>query len=257
MVVFHFSSNWKELKTLLLTMRQLAQHYSKEVRVTTVFYFTNNSTTYWIAAAGLSQHPPLHTLITEIKLLEQELQCSLEVVHVPGLLIIDQGTDGLSRGVLMSALYNPVNQQYLTECVFSPAPYDPQLVMSYITYYHLSQHWRYQEWNKKWDSRECFHNLSVWFPPPELARQAISFMLETWVEVPLTTSALFFVPRTLMAFWHGLSRHINELATIYPHRTPMRVPPILPIPIVVLYLPPHVGSLPPLRLDASTFPPDA
>jgi hypothetical protein len=257
MAVFYFSSNWKELKTLLLTLRQLAHHYRTEVRGTTLFYFTDNSTTYWIAASGSSKHPALHALIVEIKLLEQELDCCLEVVHVPGLLMIRQGTDGLSRGVWMSSLHNPINQRYLTECVFAPAPYDPQLVWSYVHGYQLSSRWRYQDWQQLWDPRQCFHTLSVWFPPPELARQAISFMLEAWVEVPLTTSALFFVPRTLMAFWHGLSRHIVELATIYPHRTEMRLPPVLPIPIVVLYLPPHVRSLPIIRLDSPSLPSNA
>jgi hypothetical protein len=222
-----------------------------------VFYFTDNSTTYWIAASGSSRHAELHALIVEIKLLEQKLECSLEVVHVPGLLMITQGTDGLSRGVWMSALHNPVNQQYLTECVFALAPYDPLLVDKYTQWYNLSTSWRYQDWRQRWDSRECFHWLSVWFPPPKLARQAISFMLEMWVEVPLTTSALFFVPHTLMAFWHGLSRHIVELATIYPHRTEMRLPPILLIPIVVLYLPSHVRSLPILRLDPFALPSNA
>ncbi|CAJ1966080.1 unnamed protein product [Cylindrotheca closterium] len=42
------------------------------------------------------------TLIGEIRLLELELDCMLQVVHVPGLVLISQGTDGLSRGVWMT-----------------------------------------------------------------------------------------------------------------------------------------------------------
>ena len=94
-----------------------------------------------------------------------------------------------------------------------------------------------------------FDTLNVWFPPPEVARQAITFMLNTWVERPLTTSALFFVPRVIPAFWHGLCRHIQELPLIHPLRDdcPLACPPRLPIPVVVLYLPPHVRVLPPSR----------
>jgi hypothetical protein len=48
--IFPRSSNWKELKTLLLTLQAARDLYPTDVRGTTLFYFTDNSTTYWIAA---------------------------------------------------------------------------------------------------------------------------------------------------------------------------------------------------------------
>ena len=80
--------------------------------------------------------------------------------------------------------------------------------------------------------------------PPEIAQQAISFFLNTWVKKPLTTLALFFVPRTLEGFWRGLSRYVQEVALIHPRKTPLHFPPILPIPVVVLNIAPHQRSLP-------------
>ena len=94
-----------------------------------------------------------------------------------------------------------------------------------------------------WQALSCFGRLSVWFPLPKVARQVLSFIMETWCEVPLTTSALLFIPRTVPSFWQGISRHLIKLPTIYPHTTPLLHPRLLPIPIVVLYLPPHVRSL--------------
>ena len=85
----------------------------------------------------------------------------------------------------------------------------------------------------------CFDRLSIWFPLPKLAGQVLVFMLETWAERPLTTSALFFIPLAVPACWWGLSRYLIELPTIYPHVTPLRFPPKVPIPVCVLYLPPH------------------
>jgi hypothetical protein len=131
----------------------------------------------------------------------------------------------------------------MTQAVFDPLRFDPELVTSYITNFHLAHDYIYCDWNSVWDARLCFDRLSVWFPPPELARQVLIFMLETWAERPLTSSSLFFIPRTVPAFWSGLSRHLIELPTIYPHLSPLRYPPVLPIPIVVLYLPPHQRSL--------------
>jgi hypothetical protein len=241
--VFKFSSNWKELSTLKVSLLQIRNEEAQAIRGTTIFYFTDNSTTYWISASGSSPSPGLHKLIEEIRLLELELECSLQVVHVPGLMMIDQGTDGLSRGIWMSALQDLKDSTSLTRAVFEPLHFDKELIDSYVGFYDLASHYVVCDWNSVWDSRICFNQLSVWFPPPELARQVLIFMLETWAEKPLTTSSLLFIPRTVPAFWWGLSRHLVELPTIYPHLTPLRHQPLLPIPIVVLYLPPHKRSL--------------
>jgi hypothetical protein len=116
-------------------------------------------------------------------------------------------------------------------------------VDSYIGTYQLARDYVYCNWNAIWDARICFDRLSVWFPPPEVARQVLIVMLETWAERPLLSSGLFFIPGTVPAFWSGLSRHLVELLTIYPHLAPLRYQPSLPIPIIVLYLPPHQRSL--------------
>jgi hypothetical protein len=86
-----------------------------------------------------------------------------------------------------------------------------------------------------WDARELFGKLRVWFPPPELAQQAITFMLEAWVEQPLTMLAIFFVPWVIPAFWHGLSQYIHELPLLCltDPWLPLRYPPRLPIPVLV------------------------
>jgi hypothetical protein len=84
--VFHFSSNWKELATLKLSLLHIMREGYEDVKGTTIFYFTDNSSVYWIATSGSSPSPGLHALIEEIRLLELDLDCSLQVIHVPGLL---------------------------------------------------------------------------------------------------------------------------------------------------------------------------
>ena len=69
-------------------------------------------------------------------------------------------------------------------------------------------------------------------------------LLETWVERPHTTSSLLFVPRVVPGFWSGLSRHLVELAEFKPSEFPMRFPPVLPTPFVVLCLAPHTRRSP-------------
>ena len=92
--------------------------------------------------------------------------------------------------------------------------------------------------------------MSVWFPPPEIARQLVSNVLELWVEAPLTTAALFFIPRILKGQWQGLHHSLVELTVLQPREVPLKHQPLLPIPFVVLYLPPHTRSVSPLRLGS-------
>jgi hypothetical protein len=244
---------------LRLTLECLLAEDADSLRGTTVFYFTDNLTVYWISSLGSSKSPKLHRLIESICILELCLGYHLQVVHVPGLLMIQQGTDGLSRGIWMTALEGLSDTCRLTQAVFDPLPFDPYLVQEYVNLlpaiHHPDRAWLHCDWAQPWQPTSLFDKLLVWCPPPELAHQVISFVLETWVEKPLTTFALFFVPRTVPAFWRGLSRHILELPTIFPHKTPLRLPPLLPIPILVLYLHPHQRSLPTHDRLARTTPP--
>ncbi len=139
----------------------------------------------------------------------------------------------------MSPLHGLPDAWELTQSIFDPLPFDCHLVDAYVLAHGLARCYHHYHWNQVWDARACFGRMMVWFPPPKLACQVLVFMLKTWAEQPLTTSALFFVPRVVPAFWWGLSRYLVELPPIYPHKTPLLLSPKLPIPICVLYLPPH------------------
>jgi hypothetical protein len=242
-VVYKFSSNWKELKTLHQTLLHIQDQAAESVLGTTVFYFTDNSTTYWIAQAGSSPSPRLHVLIWQIKCLELELGVLLQVVHVPGVVMIEQGSDALSRGVWVTPFHSTMDQREITASVFAPLTPDINLIESYILRFALPQNYTLMQWDSQWWSSSVLDKFTVWFPPPEIARQAITFILAAWVQRPTTTSALFFVPRVIPAFWFGLCRHIKELDPVKPREFALAQQPILPIPIIVLYLPPHVPTL--------------
>ena len=96
------SSNWRELKTLELTLQREASRSDERSRDTVLFYFTDNQITYFVVTSGSSRDPALQALIYRIKELEDRLGCHLEVVHIPGTSIIAQGSDDLSRGLWLS-----------------------------------------------------------------------------------------------------------------------------------------------------------
>jgi hypothetical protein len=174
-----------------------------------------------------------------------------------GLVLIEQGTDGLSRGVWMSSCQHLASEDQLTKSIFDPLPFDLILVNRYTSQlHHDDRPWTYYHWDQPWKTRDCLGRFTVWFPPPELARQVLSFVLNAWMECPQITSGLFFVPRVLETTWRSMSRFLVEIDLIFPHKETLRSPPVLPIPIVVLYLAPHQRSLAsPKRLERPADPP--
>ena len=90
------SSNYRELRNLVETLERLGE--LGELVGREVFLFTDNSVSESIAAKGSSSSPKLYELVVRIFRLEMKYLCKLEIVHVAGTRMIEQGTDGLSRG---------------------------------------------------------------------------------------------------------------------------------------------------------------
>ena len=131
--------------------------------------------------------------------------------------------------------------------IFAPTSFDPSLLDLIYTAAPdllISPDAFYYDWRLPWDATSCFDCTTIWCPPPELARQVITFLLNTWVERPYTTSALLIIPRTCSASYRGLSKFVSHVGTIYPQKTDLLRPPALPIPIEVFYISPHSPTLP-------------
>lgn len=250
------TSNWKELRTVLTSMQCLSGNTSRPFpKGATVFYFTDNMVTYFILRDGASRIAALHALVVEIRRLELTMDVFLEVVHVPGLAMIDQGTDGLSRGIWATSLHARAPHYLLTAAVFAPViPTPPihEFLKQLVGHTSLrNPAWTPMDFSQLWDPNSWLDVTSVWFPPPELGAELISRVLETWVERPLSTAAVFVIPRILQSSWMGLSRHVRVIGEYRPHDMPPQEPtPLLPVPIVVLFLPCFHRTLTPLSVDA-------
>jgi hypothetical protein len=113
------SSTWKEVSTLHLALqRAKAQH--ARVDGCTFFYFTDNIFTYFRVMKGASRAPGLQEVVEDIKNLEAELNCHLEVIHIPGTAIIIQSTDGLSRDICYSPLHEHPPQHVILHDIVAP-----------------------------------------------------------------------------------------------------------------------------------------
>lgn len=250
-VVHHFSSNWKELKTLVLTLRREVNRATPRCSNATMFYFTDNEVTYHVVTSGSSTSPGLHSLIHEIKMLELQLNCQLVCIHVPGTTIILQGADGLSRGVWISPLHARDSSRTILASLFAPvhAAQDAALWMS--KRYGTPLPSKCFTAHSHWSALDVFDTLTLWLPAPEIASQMISFVLNAWVERPHTSQAYFVVPRIFTRSWRYLSRQLVEIEVLPPDSSPFSHP----LPLVVLFLPCYTRALtpvssPPQRFDA-------
>jgi hypothetical protein len=250
--VYSFTSNWKEMRTLLATLERAKAQRRQDISGVTVFYFTDNTTTCFAVTSGSSTAPSLHDMVEKIKQLELELDIILEVVHLPGTTIITEGTDGLSRGIWILSLHNKPNRCELLAEIFAPVPFTPDLgkwVMNVMSFPPCTP-WYHRSWDREWQPDDILDTLTIWAPPPEVASQLIYALLQLYIERPLMTAMIILLPRVLQKRWSRASRCVFECGC-YPRNTlPCLQHSALTIPVVVLYIPFHVRSLQPPRMNS-------
>ena len=125
--VYHHSSNWKEMRTLDLTLERAQLQNPGAMVNTTFFYFTDNLVTYFAVTAGASRSPGLQALVKSVKAWEEALGCILEPIHVPGTTIIEEGSDDLSHGIWSTPLHERADHAVILSKIFAPVPFSPDV----------------------------------------------------------------------------------------------------------------------------------
>jgi hypothetical protein len=216
-----------------------------------VFYFTDNLVSYYIMHSGSSPSTELHKLVLQIKRLELLLNCRLEVIHVPGTLMIHQGTDGLSRGLWMAPERTRTTSLMESSNALAPVPFVwpmawwAETIMG-LPHGSIRRHFGSLD---PWNFESMLNQWTIWTPTPEIACQAITTFLDHWVEVPLNMGAVFLVPRVLQCSWSRTSHSVIEYPATLPRSLPLDCRYDSDIPFVLLAILPHVRSLDQPRLD--------
>jgi hypothetical protein len=203
--------------------------------------------TYYVIQNGSSSSPVLHDLVRAVKHLELLLECQVEVIHVPGTLMIVQGTDGLSRGIPMAQTRQPTSSLTIAAQVLAAVPFSPSLGKWLLGQVGLPVCLPYTQCGTTmaWSFEHIFGKLSIWNPTLETTRQALRAFLDIWVEGATATSAIFVIPRVLQRDWSYLSKHVHEMVVVYPRDLPPDIVIVSHVPFVILYVPRYVRSMPP------------
>jgi hypothetical protein len=173
--VHSFTSNWRELRTVVETLK-IEEVVFNKLRGRMVVYFTYNEVTYNICKKGFSKNFSLHMLIQQLKDLELALGCRLEFIHVPGTSMITQGTNGLIRGIWTNSFNTDFN--YFAVEVFLPAL--PSLSMTQWALSHIEIHeecapwWNVETDTSSWKTKNLMHTNTFWILSPGVARQGFT-----------------------------------------------------------------------------------
>ena len=245
--VHSFSSNWKELKTILVSLQTSAQDHLSSVQQKLILYFTDNMVSYDIIRKRRSRIPKLHQLVCEISALEVSLDCILVCIHVPGSTMILQGTDGLSRGVTLSRFNMPPPDLYAR--LFSPLP-ATRLIIEWAISKTATTHSQISDWGvatdlSPWEKNLKKHNKIIWMISPQLCRQAMTAATLDWSSHPLNHEHIFVTPRLCQRSFGRVNKHIEFVGQF------LDIPDFSPLThVLIFYLPPFVRSLAPgARMD--------
>ena len=108
-------SNWKEFANLVDRIEGKAE--GGKLKGAVIFLFTDNSTVEGAVHRGNSKSKKLFKLVCKLRKLQMRYGFMIFVIHVSGTRMIEQGTDGLSRGLFNQGalatgkirLYAPIN----------------------------------------------------------------------------------------------------------------------------------------------------
>ena len=243
--VHSFSSNWCELRTLVHTLEREVGGLGR-LRHSTLFYFTDNVVSYYIVSGGSSSSPELQKLLRRLKYLELLLKIRLEVVHIPGKHMIDQRTDGLSRGLRLTGGGFKRTPHAETQRIFEGVPvtdgcisWAQQQILPYL------QHARciFMDSTSAWTFYQVSGHATLWFPAPEWAHQLMDAVVNAWTEHPWDMEAFFLVPRVFQRTWGRTSKHIHEVG-LHMAGTIPEYGGTTDIPCILLHLPCYIRSLP-------------
>lgn len=230
------TSNWKELRTALEVLLHEPLHTSR-LRQRRVFYFTDNEVSYNIIRRGSSTSAPLHALVRAIKGLELRHDCIFECIHIPGTVMISEGSDGLSRGLVPSAanwnfdfafgdlfraLTPTPDHLHAVTSLFPPGVMLPATIICPPD---------------PWLRLPMVDRSYVWMLEPHTARQAIGIALQGWIESPWSSQHVFVVPRICQRTFGRVHKQVRFVGSF--------ILTTYPLPFLVFHLPPFTRTLPP------------
>ena len=210
------SSNYRELRNLVEALE--GAHTEGLLSDREVFMFTDNSTAESAYFKGISTSEDLFELVLRLRKLEMTGDCIIHMVHVAGTRMIDQGTDGLSRGDRNSGIMAGESMLSFIPLHLSAFDRAPDLEdwvrMVFEIEGECGEGFQILTHNQ-WPQNHTIRGMYVWAPPPAAADVAAEYMVHAIHKRPHSTH-IFICPRLMTHRWQRLVRKSSALYLFVP-----------------------------------------
>ena len=215
------SSNFRELGNLVRRVEQLLEE-ELIPRGTELFVFTDNFVTESVFYKGAARSCYLHGLVERLKMLQLHGGLFIHVIWIAGTRMIEQGTDGLSRGDLSTGVlagkdflsFVPLNRSALELSPKLEAWIQESLPGRYK--------WKVLSpagWYKEGHSDGHF----IWAPPAAIADAVLEQLCEAVISRPWNAH-VFICPAHMTYRWRKQLRKVSDLVltirvggSLWPH----------------------------------------
>ncbi len=223
------SSNFRELGNLVNSL----EHYVSEgvLEGCEVFLFTDNSTAESVFYKGNTPSKTLFSLVLRLRQLEMNGSLALQVIHVAGTRMIQQGTDGLSRGDLTEGIMAGYEMRCFVPIHLCALDRQPSILhwVRVWTGQHDLTPLTTEEWFDRghgyvtgkhdrrglWLPRESGETWLLWSPPPAVADVAIDeLMLSRHKRTHI--NHVFIAPRLCTNTWRKKLYKVCDLVFEVP-----------------------------------------
>ena len=223
------SSNFRELANLVESLELRASSSCEGLKSLEIFLFTDNSTAEAAFFKGSSSNKKLLSLVTRLRKLELHEGCILHFVHVAGTRMIEQGTDGLSRGDSSEGVMKGQAMLLHVPLHLSCMERQPTLknwILSFVSPGSNQQSVEFLEL-PQWFERA--HNIVggsknfdgvwmpsyksgtfIWTPPPAAAKVAVEQLRRARLKHHDSTH-VFLVPRLMTPEWKRQLFRVSDL----------------------------------------------
>jgi hypothetical protein len=201
------SSNWRELNNLVEALERIVVEY--KLGESEIFIFTDNSTAEAAFWKGTSKSRKLFDLVLRLKKLEMENGLILHVVHVSGLRMIAQGTDGLSRADQSEGVMKGLDMRTFIPLHLNPTEREPK-VKPWLDEVTKGQSF---EWltPEGWFSAVHGPGDFIWNVPPAAAEVVVEQLGFARMKRP-EAMHIILVPRLMTGRWR---RHLTRACDGY------------------------------------------
>lgn len=206
------SSNWKEFYNQVLGVEKGIKDGTIP-EGTEIFLFTDNFVTERAYHRGTSKSKTLFELVLRLHKLEMEGKLFIHLVWVAGTRMIEQGTDGVSRGDLFNGVMGGKSMLEFIPLDHGVDTRGPELVR-----------WFGDGGGGEWtplEPRDWFHDAHlrngnfIWTPPPAVADVALEQLCETRHTRPWN-SHIFLCPALMTSRWRKRLMKVADVMFTVP-----------------------------------------